>query len=289
MKKPNKKFFFKVITSSYLQHLKLYKKPNYIYFNLKKIVAGDYERYKIYEKPVIVPYNAGYTGERGKAKNPEKSLRESLARAKQKIFGYVMANCWEYWATQTFNSSKLDRFNLDEIVKKYNRRLLYLKSKYKKLQWLIVPEQHKNEAWHLHMLISGIPENKIVYSGYDYYNKNKNFSRRIFNWIDTVDFGFNDYVFIKNIDALEQYKIAVYLTKYITKDLAVNRFNKKLYWVSKGLKQPLIKNYLIKNIEEFNFKSNQIVLTENTYCIKNDVGEIINKVEDFTVYKPIPF
>ncbi|HSH51366.1 MAG TPA: hypothetical protein VK982_06550, partial [Bacteroidales bacterium] len=150
-------------------------------FNLTTIISGDFERYKVYHKPFKVPYNYGYTGKRGQSKNPENSLRQAMNRAKNKIHGYVMANDWDYWATQTFNPKKIDRFNLDEIIKKYGKKLRNLKSRnYSDLQWLIVPEQHKNGAWHLHMFISGIPQERIKYSGYDYFNKEKQFSRRIY-------------------------------------------------------------------------------------------------------------
>lgn len=274
-----------------MKQSKKYKHHYNTCFNLKKIISGDFERYKVYEHPVIVPYNKGMTGIRGNSKNPEKSLRQSVTRARQKIFGYVMSNEFEYWATQTFDSKVIDRYNLDEIIKRYNQKLWDLKRRnYPELCWLIVPEMHRDSAWHLHKLISGIPKNKIVYSGYHYFNSEKNFSRKVYNWIDMISFGFNDYVYIGEIDALERYKIAVYISKYITKDLAAIRFNKKMYWNSKGLKKSLIINYLIKDLEEFNFKSNQIVLTENTYYIKNDAtGEVINKVNDFTIYKPLPF
>lgn len=287
----NKRFFLKKIISLYEVNSKKYKKPNYIYFNLKKIIAGDFERYKIFQYPVIVPLNNGYTGERGKAKNPDKSIRHSMARARQKIFDYIMSNDFEYWATQTFNSQVIDRFNLDEIVRRYNQKLWNLKRrKYFNLKWLIVPEMHQNSAWHLHMLISGIPKSKIVYSGYDYYNKNKNFSRKVYNWVDMINFGFNDYVYIADIEPLEKFRIALYIIKYITKDLIKNRFNKKIYWVSKDLKEPLIVNYLVKDLEKFNIKSNQLILNENTYYIKDEkTGQVINKVDDIMIYKPLPF
>src|SRR5690606_1080745 len=141
MNKQYKRFILNKSISLYLK--KYYKKYNNHekYFNLKKIIAGDYERYKLYEKPFIVPNNKGYTGIRGKAKDRERSIKKSMNRAKEKIFGYIMANSFEYWATQTFNNEKLDRYNLDDIIKKYNRKLWNLKDRnYKNLQWLIVPE-----------------------------------------------------------------------------------------------------------------------------------------------------
>ena len=85
-------------------------------FNLKSIVAGDIENHKYYDKVVVVPHNGGYTGRRGQSLNREKSIMQSMARAKEKIYGYIMANDWEYWATQTFNKEVIDRYDLDETV-----------------------------------------------------------------------------------------------------------------------------------------------------------------------------
>ena len=98
-------------------------------FNLKSIVAGDIERHKYFDRVVVVPDNGGYTGKRGQSLNREKSIRESMYRAKEKIYGYFVANDWEYWATQTLDPGKIGRFDLDEIISKYNKRLRNLKSR----------------------------------------------------------------------------------------------------------------------------------------------------------------
>lgn len=259
-------------------------------FNLKTINYGAFQRYKIYQKPFIVPKNNGSRGIRGKAIDRNNSIKVAMFRAKEKIRGYIMANDWEYWATQTFNGEVIDRYNLDEIIKRYNKKLKNLKSrKYKNLQWLIVPEQHKDNAWHLHMFMSGIPADKIKYSGYDYYNKG--ITRRIFNWVDTIDYGFNDYLYIGDCEPIERFKMANYIMKYITKDLATIRFNKKMYWCSKGLNEPKKTNTLTDNIEAIDeFITNNIIIAKNMYYVKNnETGEIFNKVYDFTTYDDIPF
>lgn len=258
-------------------------------FNFKTIISGAIERYKIYERPVIIPYNYGYTGKRGQAKDKEKSVIQAMNRAKEKIHGYVMANNWDYWATQTFNIKVIDRYNLDEIVRRYNQKLWDLRRrKYSNLKWLIVPEQHKDGAWHLHMFMSGISADKVVYSGYDYFNKKGTFSRRIYNWVDTIDYGFNDYLYIGDCNPLERYKMANYVIKYITKDLVKERFNKKMYWSSRGLKKPTITNTLMFN--KNNISSTGIIISQGEYYIKDkETGEIFNSVKDITVFNPLPF
>lgn len=261
-------------------------------FNITMFCFNEFERYKIYDKPILIPDNNGQRGIRGQAKNREKSIRQSMSRTKEKIFGYVMANNFEYWATQTFNFKKVDRYDLDEIVKRYNQKLYNLKKRnYPALKWLIVPENHKDGAWHLHMFISGIPQDKIVYSGYNYFNKKKRFFRKVYNWVDTIDYGFNDYIYIGDIDDIERYKIALYMTKYITKDLATIRFNKKMFWSSKGLLKSLKTNIFVNTDRyEMRIKESGPVLNENSYFIKDAItGEVFNYVSDITIYKPIPF
>lgn len=256
-------------------------KNNKIY-NLKIIKAGKYERYKYYELAYVVPDNGGYTGKRGQSLNREKSINQSMARAKEKIFGYILANDWEYWATQTFCKEVIDRYDLDEILKRYNKKLKNLKSrKYSDLKWLIVPEKHKDGAWHLHMLMSGIPKDRLRYSGHDYYSGSN--KRPIYNWLDTVDYGFNHYVYIGGCGPEERVRIAIYISKYITKELAEDRYNKKKYWVSKGLGEPKVTSTY--TLDDDVIPSAGVILSHNRYHIKDkETGDIINTVDDITLY-----
>jgi hypothetical protein len=257
-------------------------------FNLKSIVAGDIEQCKHYDRVVVVPHNDGYTGKRGQSLNRDKSIRQSMYRAKEKIFGYIMANGWEYWATQTFNKEVIDRYSLDEIVRRYNRRLKYLKTKYNGLKWLIVPEQHKDGAYHLHMFMLGMPEDRMKYSGHDYYSKDEDRYRHIYNWLDTVDYGFNYYLYIGDAGPKQKVKMANYITKYITKDLATERFNKKKYWTSKGLAEPIRTNTFVKEIDLYLLPGD--IIYQSQYYIKDQAtGGILNKVDNYILYNPCPF
>lgn len=257
-------------------------------FNLKVTLYGEIERYKVYNKPFNIPNNKGNNGIRGMGER-DRTIKEAVRRSKNKIYNIIMANNFEYWATQTFNNKVVDRYNLDEIIKKYNKKLYNLKyTKYNNLKWLIVPEEHKDGAYHLHMLISGIPKEKIIYSGYDYYNKEKNYSRKVYNWIDTINYGFNDYVYIGDIEILEKIKIASYITKYITKDLADKRFNRKMFWTSKGLKKPTEIKALTTNIDDI-INNDKLLISHNNYYIKDNDGNIINSVDDYIYYNDLQF
>ena len=95
-------------------------------------------------------------------------------------------------------------------------------------------------------------------------------------------------MYIGELEPLERVKMAKYVTKYITKDLAKNRFNKKKYWTSKGLGEPTRSNTFTKDIDGILYPAE--IISENTYYINNpSTGEIYNKVTDFTLYNPCPF
>lgn len=209
-----------------------------------------------------------------------------MHRAKEKIFGYIMANDWEYWATQTFSPEAIGRYDLDDIMKKYNRRLKYLKAKYNDLKWLIVPEQHEDGAWHMHKLVSGIPKDSLRFSGRYHCSKGK--KKPIYNWIDNEDYGFNYCLYIGDAGPEDKVIIAIYITKYITKDLATERFNRKKYWSSKGLGEPIRTNTLVTDIDAYLLPGD--IISHSQYYIKDQAtGDILNKVDDYILYNPCPF
>ncbi|HSH51362.1 MAG TPA: hypothetical protein VK982_06530, partial [Bacteroidales bacterium] len=104
-------------------------------------------------------------------------------------------------------------------------------------------------------------------------------------------YGFNDYLYIGDCEPLERFKMANYVMKYITKDLVQSRFNKKMYWCSRGLKNPTVTNTLASNKKLKSLKEpDKLIITENDYYINNpETGEVFNKINDFTVYNPLPF
>ena len=61
---------------------------------------------------------------------------------------------WDYFVTFTFNSDKVDRYNFSEVSKKLSKWIDNIKQKYgcKDMGYIIVPEKHKDGAWHFHGL-----------------------------------------------------------------------------------------------------------------------------------------
>lgn len=154
-----------------------------------------------------------------------KRYTNNLSRARNKIFEYCICNNFEYFVTLTIDEKKYDRFDLNKYYKDFSHFIRNYRQYYNlDIQYLFVPEQHKNGAWHMHGVIKGIPEKhfKINSNGFLDWEAYKN------------RFGYISLDKIKNNEAC-----SVYMTKYITKDFfkstKINKYN-KLYYCSRGLK-----------------------------------------------------
>lgn len=79
---------------------------------------------------------------------------DSLHRAKQRVFDIVALNGFKYFVTLTFSKEKIDRYSVDEVHKKL---LNWLRNGVRRNGWkyLFIPERHKDNAIHLHGLMSG--------------------------------------------------------------------------------------------------------------------------------------
>lgn len=88
--------------------------------------------------------------------NTEK-LSNNISRAKSLIFEYAFCNSWDYFITLTISPDKFDRYSLNSYVKALGKFINNYNTNYhSKIFYLLIPEQHKDGAWHMHGLISGI-------------------------------------------------------------------------------------------------------------------------------------
>lgn len=167
---------------------------------------------------------------------------ESLIRSKNSIFGYAMCNDWDFFATFTLNPKLHDRFDINSFYKKFTKFINnYNRKLDNNIKYLLVPERHKNGAWHMHGFLKNIPIDDLkkfqLSEKIPMYLKNKIKSGSdIFSWVSySRKFGFNDLEFIN-----DKTKASIYITKYITKDMLniKNYPNKHLYYCSKGLNKP---------------------------------------------------
>lgn len=169
--------------------------------------------------------------------------RKSYARRiKKRILEYGLANDWEQFWTLTFAPEQVpSRYDYDDLSVKIQKFFRFLRDKYGKFQYLVVPEFHKDGAIHFHAIVSGFsgilamqtrqsnPE-QPAYSLLDWDARYGNPGQQVASKV----------LMITNDDG--GIKTAKYLSKYLDKSLTnsptIALKNKKMYFVSRGLKKP---------------------------------------------------
>lgn len=158
----------------------------------------------------------------------EFKLDNNISRAKNMIFEYANCNDFEYFITLSLDQKKYDRYDLAKFIKDLGRFIRNTRQYYNSdIQYILIPEQHKDGAWHMHGLIKGITKDHLQINNNGY-----------LDWVKYSDkFGFC------SIDPIKS-KIAVskYILKYVRKALAVElerEKEKKLYYNSRGLKRAI--------------------------------------------------
>lgn len=171
--------------------------------------------------------------------DPEYVAYKSFIRTKKTVYDIARANRWEWFLTFTFAPDKVDRYNFDDCSRKMSFWLNNMRKKCPDMVYLVVPEQHKDGAFHFHGLFSNCWRLDFSFSGkYDKSN------RPIFN-VGMYNFGFTTATRITDTRCA-----ASYLCKYLTKDLCAVSVNRKRYWVSRNAARPEIEEYDLEGIED---------------------------------------
>ena len=106
------------------------------------------------------------------------------------------------------------------------------------MKYLIVPELHKDGAYHFHGLLSCCPELQMQFSGH--FTKE---GEPIYNITD-YGFGWTTATEVQNNQA-----VAKYVTKYITKELCTSTSGKKRFWCSRNVQKPIEQLYFLEGAE----------------------------------------
>jgi hypothetical protein len=91
--------------------------------------------------------------EKGKCSEGEDALR-SMRRARAKLRRLALANSFDYFVTLTLSPEQVDRYDPKQIMAKVNRWLDNMVRR-SGLRYILVPEQHKDGAWHFHGFLAG--------------------------------------------------------------------------------------------------------------------------------------
>lgn len=173
-----------------------------------------------------------WTGEvydRIEEKNRLESLRVSYIRTVNNIYDIARCNKWDWFFTFTFAPDKVtDRYDYAELSKVMSQWLKHVKQRRcPYMVYLVVPEQHKDGAWHFHGLFQNCDGLTMTDSGHKDHK-----GRTIFN-ISDFKLGFTTATQVEDTD-----RACSYLVKYITKEMCAATPNMRRYWASKNCKRP---------------------------------------------------
>ena len=245
------------------------------YYNVKTMYFDEQNTKKtiIYGNTINYDFQSDRETIRGESKNRQSSINSSMRRTKNAICDYAKANTWEYFVTITFDKEKIDRYDYDKITKKLSKKLNNIKRKQPNFKYIIVPEQHKDGAWHFHGLFSNIENFNLKKT------KKRDIAKREIYNLENFNLGFTTATKITDSE-----KVSNYLTKYITKDLLKKTFNKKKYWLSYNLTKPRVKveyldDYL--KLDYSNSLKNESSFSKLYFRVNEEDGEVIKLAEYF--------
>lgn len=171
---------------------------------------------------------------------PEENEQRSFNRTKQKVFEYARCVAWEWFVTFTFAPDKIDRYNFSECSKVIRKWLNNQRRNAPDLKYLIVPERHKDGAFHFHGLLADVGTIKFTDSGH--VAKSKEPIYNMPKWAN----GFTTATRVTNIRSVSKY-----VGKYITKDLCCLTKGLQRYFVSSNLPKPEISTFLVDSNTDF--------------------------------------
>lgn len=202
----------------------------------------------------------------------EVKLSSNFSRARSMVLQYALCNPWDYFFTGTLDRTKFDRYDLDTFAA---RLMQWIRDKRKaynaKFQVLLVPEHHKDGAWHIHGLICGLPD--AVLRPFRPPEPRHLIEGGFLNWPDYMDkFGFCSLAPIRDPIAT-----AYYIAKYVSKELSQRGgdLGKHLYFHSR----PLRKAELASEVYMYNSGLDACCTDDYEFCK-------IGMVEDAPWYFP---
>ena len=174
--------------------------------------------------------------DRGEAVEHVERMSNSLSRTKRLFHDYAFCNSFDLFVTFTFDRKKIDRYDLDSIKKKLGKFFNNYQNRVdSSLRYMIVPEQHKDGAYHFHGLMSKVSGMEVK----------KKIPKKIGDVVEFVDntkgyisweayssrFGFFSAAFIHDYS-----KCVSYCYSYITKSFGASSFKGvRLLMKSQGL------------------------------------------------------
>lgn len=204
------------------------------------------------------------------AREVSEKLDNNISRARSRILELGYCNKWEYFCTLTLDGQKRDRYDLDGFVKKLGEWIAHYNRKYGvKLKYLLIPEQHKDGAYHMHGLMSGVSPDSLI--------KNK------FGYLD-MPFYAQRFGFISLDPIRDEDKTVSYITKYITKDASATNVEvgRHLFYASRGLSgKRRIAVFDVPKSYKMDFENEWVGISWRKENFEEEILKIICEEENF--------
>lgn len=161
----------------------------------------------------------------------------ALSRAKSKVLGYALCNDWQFFTTFTLDKQKYNRYDLSTWKKDFSQYLRNTKRvKGLDIKYLLIPEPHKDGAWHMHGLMNGFDWNNDLFK-FELFKHPLELVEKGYRYYPPIldKFGFHSFGKVRNKSAVSRY-----ILKYISKGITLSMLEKgqHLYYCSNGLNNP---------------------------------------------------
>ena len=207
----------------------------------------------------------------------DKSIQNSLNRTRSRLYEYVRSNVWEWFFTFTFESDDC-RYDYDACRKKIGKFLNHMRERFApELKYLIVPELHlKGQqnasgdfAWHFHALASNVGEMKFTpaFNNQKLYNgkPNRYYGLPLLTYYPDGEPVYNivnyKHGFTTATRIRDSSRAAMYVVKYMTKDVCIKIPGKQRFSPSRNLELP------VKSIwTDYDVSQGDLVSAIKKYC-----------------------
>lgn len=147
----------------------------------------------------------------------------NICRARSRVKELALCNDWEWFVTLTLDKDKQDRYDIDGYIRDLGVWIGNYNKKYHcKLRYLLIPEQHKDGAWHMHGLFHDVAVNSLQRNSYGYWD---------------IPYYAARFGYISLSPIRDKEKTSSYIIKYVSKSM--NRTDikkhKHLFYASRGL------------------------------------------------------
>lgn len=143
-------------------------------------------------------------------------LEQSISRSKRRILELAICNQWDWFVTLTI-SPEYDRSDLNAWRSRFRDFVKYQRKLGRYIRYLLIPERHRDGAWHLHGFLAGDLElvsfRELLRSGRDV--PHRLVVSGFYDWpAYSGRFGFCSLAPVRN-----QMSASLYIVKYVTKDM----------------------------------------------------------------------